>query len=156
MQNLKDIHIGSLIKTRVTELEINISRICNFFKLDERKVDEMYKNSSLDCGLLLKWSKLLEYDFFRLYSQHLILYSPQACLQYNHHKREKTTLPQFRKNIYTKEIIDFIIEIIESKKKTKAQIIKEYKIPKTTLYKWIAKYKIIEEKENSFKMRNSI
>jgi len=102
----------------------------------------MCRSDSLDSDHLLKWSKLLEYDFFRIYSQHLILYSPQSSSKSNHSKLEKTSLPQFRKNIYTKEIIDFIIELIETKKKTKTQVIKEYKIPKTTLYKWIAKYKI--------------
>lgn len=142
MHNLKNIHIGSLIKKRVTEYNINISRICNFFNCDELLIDEMYRSDSLDSVHLLKWSKLLEYDFFRIYSQHLILYSPQSSPQSNHSKVEKTSLPQFRKNIYTKEIIDFIIELVETKKKTKTQIIKEYKIPKTTLYKWIAKYKI--------------
>lgn len=141
MQNLKDIHIGSLIKTRVTECDINISRICNFLNCDEQLINEMYLRHSLDSDYLLKWSKLLEYDFFRLYSQHLILYSPQASLQPTNSKTGKTNLPQFRKNIYTKEIVDFIIEMIDTKKKTKAQIIKEYKIPKTTLYKWIVKYK---------------
>lgn len=141
MQNLKDIHIGSLIKTRVVECDIGISRICNFFNCDELLINEMYRGHSLNCDYLLKWSKLLEYDFFRLYSQHLILYSPSASLQSNEFKEKKNSLPQFRKNIYTKEIVDFIIEIIETKKKTKTQVIKEYKIPKTTLYKWIAKYK---------------
>ncbi|MFP3593248.1 transposase [Chryseobacterium sp. SIMBA_038] len=141
MHNLKDIHIGSLIHKRVTECDISITRICNFFNCDEQLIDEMYQSDSLDSAHILKWSKLLEYDFFRIYSQHLILYSPQASLQPNSAKTEKSSLPQFRKNIYTKEIIDFIIEIIETKKKTKTQVIKEYKIPKTTLYKWIAKYR---------------
>lgn len=142
MHNLKDIHIGSLIHKRVTECDISITRICNFFNYSEQQIDTMYTSESLDSAHLLKWSKLLEYDFFRIYSQHLILYSPQSS-QSNHSKVHKTSLPQFRKNIYTKEIIDFIIEIIENKKKTKTQVINEYKIPKTTLYKWIAKYKTI-------------
>lgn len=141
MQNLKDIHIGSFIKKRVTECNINMSRICNFLNCDEVLINEMYLSESLDSYYLLKWSKLLEYDFFRLYSQHLILYSPQASIQSNQSKIEKTSLPQFRKNIYTKEIVDFVIEMIDTKKKTKTQVIKEYKIPKTTLYKWIAKYR---------------
>ncbi|KPH13839.1 transposase [Chryseobacterium sp. ERMR1:04] len=141
MQNLKDIHIGSLIKKRVTECDINMSRICNFLNCDEELINEMYLSDSLNSHYLLKWSKLLEYDFFRLYSQHLILYSPQASIKSNQSKIEKTSLPQFRKNIYTKEIVDFVIEMIDTQKKTKIQIIKEYKIPKTTLYKWIAKYK---------------
>jgi transposase-like protein len=49
-------------------------------------------------------------------------------------------LPVFRKNIYTKEIIDFIMERLNNKEKTKFEIMKEYGIPKSTLYKWIHKY----------------
>lgn len=56
-------------------------------------------------------------------------------------KNEKTSLPRFRKNIYTKEVIDFILELVNVGEKTKRQIIEEYCIPKTTLYKWISKYK---------------
>ncbi|UKB77666.1 transposase [Chryseobacterium sp. MEBOG07] len=142
MQNFKIIHIGTIIKKRVAECDISISRICKFFNCEEQFIDEMYNSESLYSTHLLKWSKLLEYDFFRLYSQHLILYSPPASHKSTNYKIEKTSLPQFRKNIYTKEMIDFIIEMIETKKKTKAEIIREYKIPKTTLYKWFAKYQI--------------
>lgn len=50
-------------------------------------------------------------------------------------------MPHFRKNIYTKEVINFMLEMIETGKKTKSQVISEYNIPKTTLYKWIEKNK---------------
>ena len=42
-------------------------------------------------------------------------------------KSKKTTLPQFRKNIYTKEIIDFILEQISTKKMTINEVIEKYK-----------------------------
>lgn len=142
MENIKNIHIGSFVEKRVVESKIGITRICNFFDCDEQEITQMYMSPSLNSDYLLKWCKLLEYDFFRLYSQHLILYSPPVPLKYNNvSKTERSSLPQFRKNIYTKEIIDFMIELIENKEKTKDQIIKEYKIPKTTLYTWIVKYK---------------
>lgn len=137
----KNIHIGSIIHQRVTEYGIEISRICNFFKCQEEEIKEMYAAESLNSELLLRWSKLLGYDFFRVYSQHLILYSPQVNINTVAPGNQKLQSPQFRKNIYTKELIDFILELLESKEKTKQQIINEYKIPKTTLYKWIDKYK---------------
>ena len=137
--NLKNIHIGRLIKERVLELEIDVSRACNFLQVDEQRLEELYSSESMECSLLLRFSKLLEYDFFRIYSQHLILYAPPRAN--NSVEKVKTNLPQFRKNIYTKEIIDFILELLESKEKTRQQIIDEYGIPKTTLYKWIEKYK---------------
>ena len=100
----------------------------------------MYQSKSLDAELLLRWSKLLEYDFFRIYTQHLIFYSPPASIKKD--KISNSALPKFRKNIYTKEVIDFILEQLKNNEKTKLQIIEEYRIPKTTLHKWIEKYKV--------------
>ncbi|MFP8893238.1 transposase [Chryseobacterium sp. EZn1] len=137
----REIHIGFIINQIVTENGIKMSRICNFFKCQEEEIEKMYHCESMDSNLLLRWSKLLGYDFFRIYTHHLILYSPpkkwqNECL--NSNKKSKT--PQFRKNIYTKEIIDFILELLETGEKNKQEIISQYKIPKTTLYKWIKKY----------------
>ena len=139
--NFKSIHIGILINQAVTESGTEMSRICNFMKCTEKKITEMYQSKSLDTELLLRWSKLLEYDFFRVYSQHLILYAPPSTIEKNKKTNVKSKLPQFRKNIYTKEIIDFILEQIEKKEMTKNQIMERYRIPKTTLYKWISKHK---------------
>ena len=129
-----------MIETKVTESGIEISRICNFMKSTEDEIKEMYTQENLPTDVLLKWSKLLDYDFFKLYSQHLILYAPQSAPAQKL-ENTKTKLPQFRKNIYTKEIIDFVLEELNSGNKTKKQIIEEYRIPKTTLYKWISKYR---------------
>ena len=136
--NFKNIHIGQMIENGVTESGIEISRICNFFKSSEDEIHKMFQQKSLDTDILLKWSKLLDYDFFRVYSQHLILYAPPSAEQQD--KKGKTALPQFRKNMYTKEVIDFILEQIKTGKQSKREIIEKYRIPKTTLYKWISKY----------------
>ncbi len=139
--NFKNIYIGELIKKRVDELNFPLDRICNFLKCTEDDLEQIYSSQQIGTDILLKISKLLQYDFFRIYTQHLILFAPQGNTDYNQ-KTEvlKSELPAFRKNIYTKEIIFFILELLETKEKTPAQIIKEYKIPKATLYKWIQKY----------------
>lgn len=139
--NFKEIHIGNLIVQRTNECGIETQRICNFLKCTEEKIQEMYASKSLDTEVLMRWSKLLEYDFFRIYSQHLIMYAPPSRIG-NTLKKENSSLPQFRKNIYTKEVIDFILEQIATKKMTKNQIIEQYRIPKTTLYKWIKKHNV--------------
>ena len=110
-------------------------------KCTEEEIQEMYTQGNLSTNILLKWSKLLEYDFFRIYTQHLILYAPTSANEKRSKENKKQTIPEFRKNIYTKEVIDFIIEQIDTEKMTKKQIIERYNIPKTTLYKWISKYK---------------
>ncbi|UOU98658.1 hypothetical protein MUU74_01510 [Chryseobacterium daecheongense] len=134
----KDIHIGQFIKERVTDKEITMERICNFLGKDEDFIEKVYTSKSIDTDLLLRWSKLLEYDFFRLYSSHLILYSPPAAVNKNEaQKNEK--VPYFRKNIYTQEIKDFIINKILSGEMTHSEIIQEYLIPKSTLHRWLQK-----------------
>ncbi|MFP3591369.1 transposase [Chryseobacterium sp. SIMBA_038] len=133
----KEIHLGELIKERVAEQEISIERICNFLDKEESVVEELYANKSMDTELLLRWCKLLEYDFFRIYSSHLILYAPPSAVNKNHNKSEK--IPYFRKNIYTQEIKDFILRRILSGEMTQSDIIREYSIPKSTLHRWLQK-----------------
>ena len=137
--NFKEIHIGTLINQLVAERGVETPRICNFMKCTEEEIETMYLQENLPTDILLKWSKLLEYDFFRIYSQHLILYAPPSAK--DEQKTQKSKLPQFRKNIYTKEVIDFILEQVKTGEMTKIEIMERYRIPKTTLYKWIDKYK---------------
>ncbi|HCA09428.1 transposase [Chryseobacterium sp.] len=145
MTNLKNIHIGTLIETKLKEEEISMERVCAFFKLETQEILQMLKLDSLETEILLKWCKILEYDFFRLYSQHLIFYAPPSPAKNKGEvKNNKSSLPLFRKNLYTQEIIDFVIETLNSGEKTRQQVIDEYKIPKTTLYKWIAKYNSLD------------
>ncbi|WP_353050493.1 hypothetical protein [Chryseobacterium sp. ISL-6] len=106
------------------------------------EITEMYEAKSINTELLLGWSKLLRHDFFRIYSHHLILFAPaqdtdpKKAVQ----KKRNASSPEFRKNIYTVEIIDFILETVSKGHKSRQQVINEYGIPKTTLYKWIVKY----------------
>ncbi|MDV7699277.1 transposase [Chryseobacterium soli] len=142
--DLKNINIGTLIEKSLIERGIEMDRICSFLSCTEKEVLQMYKSSHIDTKMLLRWSKLLEYDFFRLYSQHLVFYSPQASMNYNQPiAKSSSLLPQFRKNLYTKEIIEFVLAKVNKKEMTKNQVINEYKIPKTTLYKWLQKYRAV-------------
>ncbi|MDR3058513.1 MAG: hypothetical protein LBU84_10290 [Prevotella sp.] len=49
-------------------------------------------------------------------------------------------LPYFKKNIYTHEVIIFLVELVESGRKSARDIQKEYNIPSTTILRWIDKY----------------
>lgn len=139
LMNFKSIHVGSFIRRRVLEVEIDMGRICNFLKCTETEVYRMYEKESLDCEALLRWSKLLSYDFFRIYSQHLIYYSPPAKVSQESNTK-KSALPVFRKNLYTQEIIDFVLEQLSTGAMTKKQVVDHYGIPKSTLHKWIYKH----------------
>lgn len=135
--NLKNIHIGNLVQSKVNELEISIYRIENFLECDEKEIRKMYLQESMDTNLLLRWSKLLAVDFFRIYTGHLILYAPPSKIGSKAKERKSTLL--FRKNIYTQEVKNFILEKIQTEKMTISEVILRYKIPKTTLHKWIKK-----------------
>lgn len=138
----ENIHIGERIKQKINESGISNSRICNFMKCGEKEILTMLNSEKMDSELLLKWSKLLEYDFFRMYSQHLILYTSAETLQNIQKKSSgQSLLPQFKKNIYTRETIDFILKLIHEEKKNNQEVRDRYNIPRSTLYQWLKKYK---------------
>ncbi|MGV2452757.1 transposase [Chryseobacterium sp.] len=135
--NIKKIHIGSLIRSKVEEYQISIERISRFLNSTEDEVESMYHAKSMDTDVLLKWCKLLKFDFFRFYTGHLILYAPQARIDNVFTQKENTMV--FRKSIYTQEVKDFILDKIKTGKMTANDVVERYKIPKTTLYKWMKK-----------------
>lgn len=140
--DFKKIHMGSLIKQKMIEKGIEISSICTIIGCTEEEVHEVFTSKSLDTEKMLLLSQYLEYDFFRIYTHHLILFAPkQKDDGGSISVKNKMKSPQFVKSIYTKEVIDFVLEQIECGDMSKHQIIEEYHIPKTTLYRWIEKYK---------------
>lgn len=136
----KEIHMGNLIKLRVREKKIGILRICGFLKCTVEEIEKAYISNSIDSEMLLKWSKLLEYDFFRIYSQHIILFAPCNSDQEKELPKENTGLPNFRKSLYTREIIDFMLNEYNSGNMSRQEIYKRYNIPKSTFHKWLNKY----------------
>lgn len=135
--NIKNIHIGELIQKRADEMQISIRRISEFMGCDEEEINKMYQCHGMEVSVLLRWSMLLKYDFFRIYTGHLILYAPSSKTS----KRtiNKQTQQIFRKNIYTHEVKNFIMEKIFTNQMTVQEVIHRYRIPKTTLYKWLKK-----------------
>jgi hypothetical protein len=114
MSIYQNIHIGELLVKKVEENGIDAFRICKFMNTTFDEIQNMYDSKSLDTDILLRWCKLLDYDFFRIYTQHLILYAPEKNRNSKDAKKRKSKLPSFRKNIYTREVIDFILEMINS------------------------------------------
>lgn len=64
----KKINIGHLIREEIKVKKIESGRICKFMNCTEKEIEEMYEATDLPTNILLKWCKLLEYDFFRIYS----------------------------------------------------------------------------------------
>ena len=76
----------------------------------------------------------------------MILYAPSASSIKSKNFSEKNTELAFRKNIYTKEIKDYIIELVLKKEKTRTEIVEKYHIPKNTLFRWLKKNRPSEER----------
>ncbi|MGB0871409.1 MAG: helix-turn-helix domain-containing protein [Flavobacteriales bacterium] len=99
----------------------------------------MYTKKSLDSDLLLRWCKLLDYNFFMFYHSHLQMYKPSASvaklknIQISNDERQDYV---FRKNLYMPEIIDWLLSKLDENELTVKEIIEIYNIPKTTIYRW--------------------
>ena len=127
------------------EMKVSFDDLVLRSGVDGEVLDKVFSTNDISCSLLLKISKVLKYDFFRVYSHHLLLYS-HLEMRFTRNDnvaysiKKSKMLPSFTKNAYTPEIISFLIKKLVSNKMTKADIIQKYKIPKTTLYRWCNKY----------------
>jgi hypothetical protein len=115
--------------------EIRIKMGCS-----TRTLNKMLQSSTLDALVLLKWSKVLRYDFFRLYSSHLMLHHGISNTLSRKTENVEIDGIQIRKNVYTKELIEFLVNKVRNNEMVSSQVITQYGIPKTTFYKWLQKY----------------
>lgn len=137
MNTFKTIHIGQQIKNIATIKELSISRACQFLKCSAQDIEEIYEKESLDSDQLLRWCKLLDYNFFMFYHSHLQLYSPSASIAKLPSKgKPKTEGQSFKKNLYSPEIIDYILKKLKNNELSAKEIMEVYHIPRTTLYRW--------------------
>lgn len=137
---VRNIHIGRLIKEVVTKQNIDNSLLIKKMDCSGETLLFYYNSKTLDAGLLLKFSKILRYDFFRLYSSHLMLHHGISNTLANKKTENIVEGVRIRKNVYTKELISYLLDKIRNNEMTKVEVISKYGVPKTTLYKWMQKY----------------
>jgi hypothetical protein len=137
MGTYKNIHIGRTIALEVEEQNINHKKIMRYFKCNSDRVISMYENPYIDTEDLLRWSTLLRKDFFRLYSGYLILH---RGISFKPNTNNIDSQTRIRKNVYTLDFKNKIIEKIRLGKVTTREAITKYNIPKTTLYKWLHQF----------------
>lgn len=73
MEEIEIIHIGSQIKKRVLEKDIKLKDLMMSFRCSNQKIIRMFNSSFLKTDLLMKWSLILDYDFFNFYTQEFLL-----------------------------------------------------------------------------------
>ena len=62
------IHIGSIIKKRFDEQGVSVSWFARELCCDRTNIYSIFKRESIDTALLEKISIILDYDFFKHYS----------------------------------------------------------------------------------------
>lgn len=137
---VRDINIGRIIQLFIHERDISYDSLRVSFGCSKITLNKMLNSKSLDTIVLLKWCKVLRYDFFRLYSSHLMLH--HGISNSGVKRKESVSIEgiNIRKNVYTMELIVFLITKVRKGELTSMEVIKKYSIPKTTFYKWLQKY----------------
>lgn len=142
--NFKKIHIGYVLKSIVHERNITEEEILKYFKISKETLDEIYNTKNVKLDELLKWSKFLRFDLFRLFSMHLMLHHGISITK-SMKTADGNAGISIRKNVYTQEIKVFVVNQIRNEEISVADAIKKYSIPKTTLYKWLKQVSYEEE-----------
>lgn len=65
------LHIGKLIRKRMEEQQITIVWLAKHLSCSRTNVYKLLNKYSLDTEILAKISKLLDFDFFSLYSEEI-------------------------------------------------------------------------------------
>lgn len=65
------LHIGKLIRKRMEEQQISIVWLAKHLSCSRTNVYKLLNKYSLDTEILAKISKLLDFDFFSLYSEEI-------------------------------------------------------------------------------------
>ena len=65
------LHIGNLIKEELERQERTVSWFARKLCCDRSNIYKLFKRSTIDTELLLRVSKILNYDFFELYRKEL-------------------------------------------------------------------------------------
>lgn len=133
--NFKKIHIGYVLKSIVYERNLEEEYVLKYFKITKETLDEIYNTKNVKLDELLKWSKFLRFDLFRLFSMHLMLHHGISITKSM--KADGNAGISIRKNVYTQEIKVFVVNQIRNEEISVTDAIKKYSIPKTTLYKWL-------------------
>ena len=150
MDKYKKIHIGKHIQHVVLKSGISLGKICQYMQSTPNEIEEMYAKSSIDSSVLLKWSKLLNYNFFMFYNTHLQLYKPKASTARLKETKESDSLYDFSRKYYSNEVKEFVLNKIKKEELTVADVISKYNIPRTTIYRWVKKgQRTVKKKVNT-------
>ena len=67
--NSGNIHIGHLIEAQLKRDERSVSWLARQIPCTRNHVYKIFRKSSIDCALLLRISKVMQFNFFQYYTQ---------------------------------------------------------------------------------------
>lgn len=76
-----EIHIGSIIEHKVRAGGHSVTWLAGCLCCERTNIYSIFRRKSIDTGLLLRLSEVLNYDFFALYSD--FLHNPEIPLDIN-------------------------------------------------------------------------
>lgn len=83
------IHIGKLIKDRFSKSELSIDEFADLIGCNRDNAYNIFRRERLHTDQLLKISKILKFDFFRVYSEYITNETMmQVCITINIPKEE--------------------------------------------------------------------
>lgn len=68
------IHLGREIHEKVLNSNLTKKQIMTYFRCSDSKVNSMYHSEHMKSDLIMKWSILLDFDFFQFFSSSFIKY----------------------------------------------------------------------------------
>lgn len=75
------IHIGNLIEEQVRKKQMNVSLFARQLHCDRTNVYDIFKRPSIDTEQLFRISKILNYNFFDLYSKQLDIHVERSATE---------------------------------------------------------------------------
>jgi plasmid maintenance system antidote protein VapI len=89
----RQIIIGSLIKEKFKDSGLSISEFASLIACESRNIQKIFNKEHLSVDLLLKISEALKFDFFKIYSEYLLLEEKQSCSSDESHIRFEVSIP---------------------------------------------------------------
>jgi len=76
-----EIHIGETIRKRAKELRIGATELADMINTSRSNIYWLYKRKHIDGELLMKLSRALKFNFFKLYRDEMVLDEPNKNLK---------------------------------------------------------------------------
>jgi hypothetical protein len=93
------VHIGEKIRQRAKELRVGPTELGKKIHTSKQNITGIYKRRTIDAELLAKFSKVLQYDFFRYYQPEGSLHAAEEAGVYLKKNRQAEEIRKLKKEL---------------------------------------------------------